>query len=393
MASLRPIQRRAGAILGREWRAPIPIASSTRAYHTRLRPLHFPKKELYINHTQARASSTTPPTPTPQNQEQDSKGNVWHVADAAGTSYWDEYLATRPKYDSRIFGPLTAYHSSNGGLTSSALDIGSGAGSAVEGLLKHFDNVVSTDNDPMSQDFTRKRFHNVPGERLRYTLSKGEDLAEYHEKESFDLITCAETFPLLDLKQAQDTILTLLRPGGTLALWFYGPPFFVDGKDPQEATRIFQEIVDMNFKPVVSGRPAAERTSWKQAADGMHSWLDYVPVPSSHWTNIQRHKWNSHIRLAFFGERACDFPIEPKSAVGKGEKIEEHRDDDFWQVSWDINKLRQFVRASFPRSNWYEADQEFGPMFEKLAEAMGDGGKARKMSWPAVLVLAQKKRT
>ena len=381
MATMRPLFCRAEALFARRCGAPTRVF--TRAYRPRNLTHHPTRIQSLSIHAQKRAASTA--------TEDNDKGNVWTVKEAAGTSYWDDYLATRPKYDERIFKPLVEHHTSNGGSFDKALDIGSGAGSAVEGLLKHFHHVVSSDNDPMSQEFTRKRFSDKTDSQLSYTLSKGEDLIQYHEPESFDLMTCAETFPLLDLQQAQKTILTLLKPGGTLAIWFYGPPFFIEGDDPAEATRIFQEIVDMNFKPVVSGRDPEGQKSWKLAADGMHSWLDYIPFPQDQWQNVHRHKWNTQVRLAFFGPAACDFPIEPKSSVAKGERTTEDRDDSLWQVNWDLNKLRQFVRASFPRSNWYEADQEFNPLFEKLRKAMGQDGAARPMSWPAVLVLAQKR--
>ncbi|KAK6074550.1 methyltransferase domain-containing protein [Seiridium cupressi] len=118
-----------------------------------------------------------------------------HNVDA---TYWSEYIDTRPTYDRRIFDRVIDYHSTHSTRHSAALDIGTGSGSALEPLTKWFDHVVATDNDPTSLSFAKQRHSSIPVERLSYTLSSGEELLQHHSPGSFDLITCAETFPLMD---------------------------------------------------------------------------------------------------------------------------------------------------------------------------------------------------
>ncbi|KAI0415967.1 S-adenosyl-L-methionine-dependent methyltransferase [Xylaria grammica] len=305
--------------------------------------------------------------------------------------YWDEYIATRPHYDEHIFRRVYDYHASHSGSLSAALDIGTGSGSAIGALTQQFKHVVASDNDPTSLAFAKRRYSHISAERLSYTLSSGEDLLQHHPPHSFGLITCAETFPLMDTHIALDNIFTLLQPGGTLAIWFYGPPFFTETGVAATCQPILDAIMDHNFRPVVSGGGEARRSSWKRAADGKFSWLDYIPFSAKRWRDVRRHKWNPHARLSFFTRDACDFPVEIISSVAQGEMVSQTHDPGFWEVSWDIAMLRRFVKASFPKPRQLDGpDEEIEQLFKHLTEAMGGHEVARRLSWPAVLILAGK---
>ncbi|RYP67415.1 hypothetical protein DL771_007246 [Monosporascus sp. 5C6A] len=315
---------------------------------------------------------------------------VWKLQNIEPT-YWDEYIATRPVYDERIFERIYDYQASHSQSRSAALDIGTGSGSAIGPLLRQFDRVVACDNDPTSLTFAKRRYSKFPAERLSFTLSSGEDLLYHHSPGSFDLITCAETFPLMDTTTALYNISTLLRPGGILAVWFYGPPFFTESDFAPRCQPILDSIMDHNFRPIVSGGGDAWKESWKRTADGMISWLDYIPFAPDQWRDVRRHKWNTHARLSFFTSRVCDFPVEPVSNVGENEATSKEEDPSFWKVSWDVGKLNSFVRASFPkRRELASPDATMEGLFEQLAVAMGGHSAMREFSWPAVLVLAAK---
>ncbi|OAQ59178.1 methyltransferase domain-containing protein [Pochonia chlamydosporia 170] len=316
----------------------------------------------------------------------------WKLQNIEST-YWDEYIATRPVYDAKIFRRVDDYRSSHSRSSSStALDIGTGSGSAIEPLTKRFNHVVASDNDSTSLAFAKKRYSTVPEEWLSFTLSSGEELPQHHPPESFDLITCAETFPLMDTTAAMDNIYSLLRPGGTVAVWFYGPPFFTEADYVPKCQDILDAIMDHNFRPVVCGGDEARRSNWKRATDGKFSWLDYIPFPPERWTDVRRHKWNTHARLSFFSPAACDFPVETRNRVGDNETVTQEDDPSFWAVNWDVDMLRRFVHASFPKPTELGGpDEAMDRLFEQLAEAMGGNNVPRKLSWPAVLILAAKK--
>lgn len=234
----------------------------------------------------------------------------------------------------------------------------------------------------------------MPAERLSYTLSSGEELLQHHAPNSFDLITCAETFPLMDMQTALHNIWTLLRPGATVALWFYGPPFFVNPKHGPICQQMLDRIMDDFFRPVVSGGGDARKQSWKRAADGKFSWLDNVPFPAEQWRDVRRHKWNTGARLSFFTSKACDFPVEPVSRVGEQDVVTEEQNTAFWQVAWGPEKLERFVRASFPKPRELLLPGQCPEMalaFKQFSNLMGGPNAVEEFSWPAVLVLASKR--
>ncbi|ETS74998.1 hypothetical protein PFICI_13482 [Pestalotiopsis fici W106-1] len=323
--------------------------------------------------------------------EEKDNAPVWKLHNVDAT-YWDEYISTRPIYDHKIFDRVIDYQSSHSASHSAALDIGTGSGSALGPLTKSFDHVVATDNDPTSLEFAKSRHSSIPTEHLSYTLSSGEDLLQHHSPGSFDLITCAETFPLMDTQIALSNIFSLLRPGGTLAVWFYGPPFFTEEEYSTTCQPILDALMDCKFRPVVSGGDEARMKSWKRAADGKFSWLDYIPFDAKLWTDVRRHKWNTQARLSFFTREACDFPVECVRSVGPDEALSEEQDPTFWGVKWNFTKLRSFVNASFPTPNGLVGEQDkMETLFEQLASCMGGQEAERTFSWPAVLLTAAKK--
>ncbi|KAI1324527.1 S-adenosyl-L-methionine-dependent methyltransferase [Xylariaceae sp. FL0255] len=315
--------------------------------------------------------------------------SFWKLQDIEPT-YWDEYIATRPLYDSMV-QHICKYHTDHSNSFQTAIDIGAGAGSTAGLLVERFRHVVASDNDPISQAFIKQRYSHLPPESLSFTLSSGEDLLKYHQPGSFDLITCAETFPLMDTQVALNNIHTLLRPGGTLAVWFYAPPFFTEGDVALTCQPILDSIMDHNFRPVVSGGNEARRAAWKRATDGKFSWLDYIPLPADRWEDVHRHKWNPNARLSFFTPGACDFPIDITTRVGTHEMTSQEHNSSFWGVRWDMGVLRRFVKASFPKPRGLDApDDTMEALFEDLTEAMGGPTAERALSWPAVLILATK---
>ncbi|KAJ4305494.1 hypothetical protein N0V90_001025 [Kalmusia sp. IMI 367209] len=306
-----------------------------------------------------------------------STESVWKLQNVEA-SYWNDYIATRPPYDATIFNPIFAYHEANNNKFDAALDVGT--------------VVTASDNDTTSLGFAQKRYRNIDPNRLSWTVSRAEDLINYHTPSSFNMITCALTFPLLDTEKALHCMSTLLRPGGTLAIWFYGPPIFLDPVQTAKGQAALYAALDHAFKPIVTGGDPQARAAWKHAAEGMASWLDYIPFSTEQWSDVRRQKWNnSNARLAFFGPDAGDFELEPKTAVGETELMIEEQDPNFWKVDWDIEMLRKFVLSIFPKpDHMNSADEIMKGYFGELEKALGGSNVKVPMTWPAVLVLARK---
>lgn len=111
----------------------------------------------------------------------------------------------------------------------------------------------------------------------------------------------------MDTQTAFVNISTLLRPGGTLAVWFYDPPLLTEALFAPRCQSILDSIIDHRFWPIVSGGGDARKESWKRAADGKLTWLDYISFAPKKWKDVCLHNWNTHARPSFFTPHTRDF--------------------------------------------------------------------------------------
>ena len=308
-----------------------------------------------------------------------------------GTNFdWQNYLTHRPQYSASFYDVIWEYHRCHSNRWSLAHDVGTGPGNVAKVLAGCFTNVVATDPSEyhvaVARRFCEER--NITVEQCR-----AEDLASSVGRNSqgkVDLITIAQTLPLLDAKQAFSQCAKLLASGGTFAVWFHGGPIFVE-----EGQRKSQEIYDR-----LTGKTYVERTlPWKstpmeRACNVLASWTDNVALPSNDWEDVRRIKWNSDRPLNFFGYEYLDFEPDYESAVGLEEKVEERFDRNLWlQEGRDIAWVKGFVEAQWPweRAVSKEAGEELERMYEDLETAMGGKTGKVKIGWPVSLLLATRK--
>ena len=324
--------------------------------------------------------------------------NFWNVRAGSEDTYWTAYEATRPDYREDAFlTHLYTYHASKfttittrSPSFATAHDVGCGSGVVATALAARFEHVILSDNNTSSLDAARRRLSSSSnnGDHFSFLQCAGEDLASLCAPSSADLIVAAECLPLMDAEATLAGFGRLLKPGGTLAVWFYGRPHFSEeGCREAGCQGILDQILDRVFTKIIQGGGAERQMWWKRAADGMASWLDYLDFPPGLWKDVKRLKWNSaRARMGFFTVKACDFEIEPRSCVREGEEVMEMQDSEIWKRMWDVRDIRNFVSYSFPNvKEEVEADREIARMFESLAEAMGGEGEVRKFMWPVVL--------
>ncbi len=322
--------------------------------------------------------------------------NFWKL-EHANQAYWDTYLSTRPAYQASNFYTLMYdYHASHSlsppPSFAVAHDIGTGPGQVAAQLASRFAHVVASDNNETSLDEARRRLSATSAAgRASFALSTGEAIASHYSAQSADFIAAAECFPLMNAKVALAGFAALLKPGGTLAIWFYGRPHFAEGEYATKCQPLLDAIMDHHFGMVIKGSGPDRKAGWKRAADGMASWLDYICFPAEMWKDVQRWKWNPQFSLSFFGPEACDFEIEPVSCEGEQDKVIEEENSEFWKNRWDAEGLRRFVGASFPPTAKGVQGEDYGlveSLYGELTEAMGGNGAVRDFTWPAVLILA-----
>ncbi|KAF2236468.1 S-adenosyl-L-methionine-dependent methyltransferase [Viridothelium virens] len=306
--------------------------------------------------------------------------------------YWNNYLAARPDYDQPFYQSIYDYHESHLGLTNTAHDVATGPGQVAAQLSTHFDKVIASDINDTHLAVARHRLGSlVTLKKVDLRHCSAEGLEETTPPNSVDLITAAECFPLLDAEKTTKAFARMLRPNGTLAIWFYGRPVFAEPAYARQCQPILESILDTAFAKIIKGGGPQQKAGFKRGTDRMASFFDDVEFKSDVWQHVERRKWNAEYAMPFYGPEACDFEITPSSAIEDGEKVVEKKDLTFWERQWDITGVRRFVLANLPTFDKNIEDERLMTKYKELEEAMGGEGAIRKITWPVVLILASKK--
>ena len=302
---------------------------------------------------------------------------------------WENYMAQRPDYTASNFYDLVwAYHERHSDRYALAHDVGTGPGNVAEVLAKRFQRVIASDPSQLHINTAARRINNPS---VIYKQCRAEDLVNAIDPNDLgqaDLVTAAECIPLMHAEQAMSVFEQLLRPGGTVAIWFYGRPIFA-GKGQEKSQAIYDRLIGKAFERVlpIKGSPMAK------SFVTMASWLDVVPFSHENWSGVERIKWNNDRPMSFLDEQYSDFEVKYESAVDPADKIEERKDRDFWaKEDCGIEWVKGFINAQWP---WKTTDDDIGaqmePMYEELETAMGGKGSKTKIAWPVVLLLATRK--
>ena len=316
--------------------------------------------------------------------------NFWKV-EADYTDFWDEYVSTRPSYDPSFYELVYKHHAAHSCSYDLAHDVGSGAGQVAAELAAHFSHIVASDNDDDHLLVTKRRLAgSLDGSRISFIHSRGEDLAEKSPASSADMIMAAECLVLMDPSEGLRSFAKILKPGGTLATWFYGRPTFTDPHLFSQGQPLLDDIMVRLWSKVIQGSGPKRLWGFRRCADAMASWLDYVSFPADTWGDVQRIKYNTHATLPFFGKEACGFDIEPVSNVADGENVVVHNDPNFWMNRWDLDRLKDYFEVLFPgfKEAKGDGDVEIDDLYSQLEKLMGGDKVVRDFTWPCSLLVA-----
>ena len=308
---------------------------------------------------------------------------------AGGATFeWVKYTTNRPGYSPSFSDRIWNYHRSHSNHWTVAHDVGTGPGNVAEVLSARFDKVVASDPSGFHTAVAQRRLSasNVTVEQCR-----AEDLVTRVGPDGLgkaDLITLAECIPLMNAELAFSGFAKLLRPGGTLAIWFYGKPIFV-GEGQERSQPIYDRIAGKAFSRIFP----IKDTMWQQPYTTMASWLDNIGFPLKDWIDVERSKWNHDKPLSFLPEQYLDFEVKYQDSVTPQEKVEKIVDREFWaKEDCGVDWVEGYMDAQFP---WDSTDDEVGaqlkPMYKELEAAMGGQGSKTKIGWPVVLLLATRK--
>lgn len=344
-------------------------------------------------------------------------GSVYFTEDTANffnrsdydEEYWNTYIAVRPLYSPDFYQQIYDYHSTHSASFASAVDVGSGPGQVAAELSSHFAKVILTDLNASHVDVARHRLASVyklPLEPFTFLPGVSAEAMQPHSSipaGTIDMIVAAECWPLVDSAVALSAFHQALRPGGSVAIWFYGPPIFAERDHALKCQPLLKQTMSHAFARIIKTiGPEGER-GWKRSISRMSAWLDDVDFfpretesltdeqqKKAPWTDVRRYKWNSGHELAFVGQESCDFSAPPSpSAIRPDQETLIEKDDlTFWESEWDIHDLVRFLKVILPTMDQVMSqDTKVQELLAQLGTAMQ--GK-RKITWPVVLLLATK---
>lgn len=273
--------------------------------------------------------------------------------------------------------------------------MGTGPGNIAGRLARYFNHVVGSDVNEQVLDAAP---YILPAEllnRMTFVKSPAEALAQKTPAQvggqgTTDLITVSECMPLLDAPLALKAFNTLLRPGGTLGIYFYGPAVFADG-DVDKCNAAYNKVATQicTFNQPMKGTPGFP--FHLRGAETLISEMDNIPIPTDEWESVERYKWNTDYPLIFNSKEGFDFDFSPVDRRAKGEVTKEVVDRNFWGAEWSIDNVKSYLDSVYPnyRDKAGEQYAKVEAMLEELRLAMW--GEKRKVTFPVVLILATKK--
>ncbi|KAK4982480.1 hypothetical protein LTR50_007720 [Elasticomyces elasticus] len=293
--------------------------------------------------------------------------------------FWNSYVAARPNPTGDFFKQLHEYHQNNGSshVTEVAHDVGTGPGNIAARLAGYFKRVIGSDLNESALVAAQALVPEESIGRLSFIYSSAEDLAEKTPADAggdgtTDLITVSECVPLLDIGRALQAFHDILRPGGTLAIYFYGPAVFAEGDNLDACNAAYDRAATAICKvnQPMQGTPGFP--FHLRAAEALISYLDNIALPQDH-------------------KAGFDFDFSPIDSRAETDKTVEVTDRNFWAADWTIGDIRAYLDSVYP--NWsVRADEErleeVKTELKLLEKAMG--AKKRKVTFPTVLILATK---
>ncbi|KAI9713620.1 MAG: hypothetical protein M1820_001003 [Bogoriella megaspora] len=326
------------------------------------------------------------------------KGSIVFNAQTINHSYWDVYLDARPTYSSTFYNLIYEYHAKYGNNQwVLAEDIGTGPGNTAAVLSSRFQKVHASDSGDTHVEVAKQRLARDGVGNVVVYKANGETVSQagVTTPGSADLLTVAEAIPLMDASKAITSFSEVLAPGGTLAIWFYGRPIFVDQHSQSTGTtkaarcqRIFDEICIRAYSRI---RPM-KGTHWEQTTTRLFSWLDDLELPDDIWGQVQRFKWNADRPLSFYDEAACDHTVVTRYQARDDEERFDEIDRKFWSKNWNIEKVKRFIGVLLPQfTEQFAPEINADQYFAELEKAMGGPDAFMQITWPVVLILATRK--
>jgi trans-aconitate 3-methyltransferase len=176
--------------------------------------------------------ATSPPSAPPPGSATPADSTFRRYTAAQASSY----LRGRPGYPDALIETILTHHLSTGGQLTTLLDVGCGPSTATHSFAPHFTRAFGVDPSVAMIAVARARHSTtgtgtaddvVPATPIHFAISAAEDLpgaelASALPPGSVDLLTAATAAHWFDMARFWPRASSLVRPGGTVALWTGG---------------------------------------------------------------------------------------------------------------------------------------------------------------------------
>ncbi|SCU98283.1 LADA_0H11848g1_1 [Lachancea dasiensis] len=271
------------------------------------------------------------------------------------------YQENRPTYPKSLYRAIVSYHQ---GPAVNVIDIGCGTGISTFPLLEYFGSVIGS--DPSSTMLTsaermKSRLNPHDQNRLKFQQCAAEEISSLAKNSTVDMVVGAESVHWLDHDRFFDQVHQVLRPGGTVAYWFYVEPIFLDFP---EANVIYEKYVYED--------PAYMGPLWKSGKENLRYFGEPINIPHDKFGELQKHIYRplqSNVKTQYY----------------------EHRE------AFTMNDFRKYLRSWSAYHTW---QQKYGGTGADVAEMLIQELKQRcnwdeqtplRVEWGTAYYMARKK--
>lgn len=212
-----------------------------------------------------------------------------------------------------------------------AQDVACGPGQVAAELTKHFGRVVASDTNPEHVRVAERRVTAQGSTNCSVIVSTAENIFKHAELSSVDLIPCGEAIVLVDSRRFRSAAAKILKPKGTLVLWPYGLPYFLEanGELDEKVNKAYITLSDYIFAFLIRGDSERYQTPTTQ----MHCWFDDMAV-GEEWLCTQRQELDHDLKMIYFSPdqegMSAEFPPSAVGANGTKEEVIRKIGRHFW---------------------------------------------------------------
>ena len=302
----------------------------------------------------------------------------------SSTSFdWTAYARFRPAYPASLFDTIYEHHTSHGGRFESVHDAGCGGGIAASFLVAKFEHLFLSDPSAKAIASAKSNLENAScssGSRVSFRQSPAEDIS-WLEPGSMDMVTIGAAIHWTNPELAVRAAATVLRPGGTLAIWYYnGHPYFADNP---AADRIFDEIMERWGKQAKQPGSESEKSLFVSNTE-----LDCVPLPEEFFeSGAKRIKINTQGRSDAFALVRSKARSKHESQVGVNDVLEYREVPGSWETIADVDWLQGYIQSLQPTISTASC----ADLWKQLEGALDGEKRTTRLVWSTVLLLATRK--